>query len=246
MIKVAAKIFSILEILNNETKLSLKEITQKTRFPKPTVFRLLDTLQTLGYVEQEPGTQNYKLGLKFMSFIKSSNNNTDLISIAKPYMENFRDKFNETVNLARLVNQHAVYIHITESNQAFRMSDNIGDRASFHSTAIGKAIISFLPLQKQNEILKNYSFVRFTKKTIVKLSDLRKEINRINKAGFAVDNEEGHEGVICIGAPIFDKNKFSFAALSISMPKVRADKQTLNKIKKELPEVCKKISLFGK
>lgn len=246
MIKVAAKIFSILEILNNEDKLSLKEITEKTRFPKPTVFRLLDTLQDLGYVDQERGTQNYKLGLKFMSFIKSSNNNTDLISIAKPYMENFRDKFNETVNLSRLVNQHAVYIHITESNQAFRISDNIGDRASFHSTAIGKAIISFLPLEKQNEILKNYHFIRFTKKTIVKLSDLRKEIDRIKKAGFAVDNEEGHEGVICIGAPIFNKDKSSFAALSISMPKVRANKSKLNKIKFELPEVCRKISQSDK
>lgn len=245
MIKVAAKIFSILEILNSEDKLSLKEITQKTHFPKPTVFRLLDTLQELGYVDQEAGTQNYKLGLKFMSFIKSSNN-TDLVTIAKPYMENFHNKFNETVNLAKLVNQQAVYIHITESNQAFRISDNVGDRASFHSTAIGKAIISFLTDEKQKEILKNYHFVRFTKRTIVKLSDLRKEINRIKKIGFAIDNEEGHEGVICIGAPIFNKDNSSFAALSISMPKVRADKSKLNRIKIELPEVCRKISLSSK
>lgn len=242
-IKVVAKTFEVLETLNRKNKLSLKEITEIVAFPKPTVFRLLYTLQTLGYVEQENGTQSYKLSSKFMSFVKGANSSNNLTILAKPYMEELRNEFNETVNLARLVDNQAVYIRVVESNQTFRISDNIGDRASFHSTSIGKAIIAFLPINRRKEILKNHSFTRFAKKTVLNIEDFERELIKVKKQGFSIDDEEGHDGVICIGAPIFDKDHHSFAALSISIPKVRAKKLILDKIKKGLPKVGIQISL---
>ncbi len=241
-IKVVAKTFEVLETLNREPKLSLKEITNRVAFPKPTVFRLLHTLQTLGYVEQDPNAQTFTLSSKFISFIDGSNRGSELILLAQPYMEKLRNEFKETVNLAKLVDDIPVYINILESTHSFRISDSIGDHASFHSTAIGKAIIAFLPENKPRELLKNYSFNRFTKKTIINISELEKEVAKVKKQGFAVDDEEGHDGVICIGAPIFDRDHHAFAAISISMPKVRAKKIILEKIKKELTKTGKKIS----
>lgn len=242
-IKVVVKTFEILETLNKVNKLSLKEITNRVAYPKPTVFRLLNTLQLLGYVEQEADTLSYALSSKFMSFIRGVISGSEVTALAKPRMESLRNEFKETINLARLVENQTVYVLIIESTQAFRISDNIGDQASFHSTAIGKAIIAFLSTEKRSEILNNYSYTRFTKKTIVDSTTLENELLKIRSQGFSVDDEEGHDGVICIGAPIFNKDHLPFAAISISMPKVRAKKIILDKIKKELPKIGIQISL---
>ncbi len=242
-IKVVIKAFEVLETLSKESKLSLKEITDRVAYPKPTVFRLLYTLQTLGYVDQDKDAQTFTLSSKFVSFIDGANRGSDLLGLAQPYMEKLSDEFKETVNLAKLVDDTPVYINVLESSHSFRISDSIGDRASFHSTAIGKAIIAFLPEQKRKEILKNYSYTKFTNKTITNYSELEKELLKVKKQGVAIDNEEGHNGVICIGVPIFKKDNNAFAAISISMPKVRTKKNILDKIKSELSKAGKKISL---
>lgn len=241
-VKVVAKTFKVLEALNCEPKLSLKEITARVELPKSTVFRLLNTLQTLGYIEQDMDSQTFTLSSKFTSFFDGANKGSNLLDLARPYMEKLRDEYKETVNLAKLVDDVPVYINVMESSHSFRISDSVGDRASFHSTAIGKSIIAFLPDDKRKELLKNYAFTRFTKKTIMNIYDLEKELAKIKRQGYATDNEEGHDGVICIGAPIFNKHQYALAAISISMPKVRAKKTILNKLKKELPQITQIIS----
>lgn len=241
-VKVVAKAFEVLETLNREPRLSLKEITDRVAFPKPTVFRLLYTLETLGYVEQDADSQTYTLSTKFTSFIDGANRGSEIIRIAQPYMEKLRSEFKETVNLCKLVDNVAVYISILESNEPFRISDSVGDHAAFHSTSVGKAILAFLPEKRRRELLRNYLFSRFTKKTIRNISELEVELTKVRKQGYALDNEEGHEGVFCIGAPIFDRYKNSFTSISISMPKVRAKRPTLDKMKKELTQTAKEIS----
>jgi IclR family acetate operon transcriptional repressor len=242
MIKVIAKTFEVLETLNREPNLSLKEITERVEYPKPTVFRLLNTLSSLGYVEQDYATQTFTLSSKFFSFNNGTARGSDIITSAQPYMEELQNEFKETVNLARLVDNTAVYVNVLESNQLFRICNSVGDHAALHSTAVGKAILAFLPDNKRKEILKNYSFVTFTKKTIKSMSKLKEEIRKVKKQGYALDNEEGHDGVICIGAPIFNKDRYAFAAISVSMPKVRAKKTILDKLEKKLPLITEEIS----
>jgi IclR family KDG regulon transcriptional repressor len=242
-VKVIEKAFHILEQISNQNNLSLKEISERTELPKPTASRILDTMQTLGYVEQDSNTQRFQLGSNFLSFVKKSNSTTDVTVISEPFMKRLLVQFGETVNLARLRDTQIVYVRILESRNAFRISDNIGDRASIHSTAIGKSIGAFLPKDNLNEFIKNCSFQRFTRKTIIDEPSLRRHLLTVRQNGYALDNEEGHDGVICVGAPIFNKDNLPFAAISISMPKVRAKKVVLQNVVRELHKVSIQISL---
>jgi IclR family acetate operon transcriptional repressor len=158
-------------------------------------------------------------------------------------MEMLHKRFGETVNLARLVDGRAVYINILESKEAFRISDVIGDAAPFHATAIGKAIAAFLPKEKRAMLFKNYDFTLFTRKTISGIDSLNEALDEVKKSGSAMDSEEGHDGVLCVGAPIFNNEHYAFAALSISMPKVRARKSVLDEVKEQLPREGIAISL---
>lgn len=242
-VKVIEKAFHLFEQLNNKNELSLKEISERTVIPKPTASRILDTLQTLGYIEQDSVTHRFRLGGKFLSLVKSSHTMNDLVVTAEPFMEKLHKMFAETVNLARLHGPQVVYVVILESRHAFRISDNIGDPASIHSTAIGKALAAFLPEDKLQELLMNCQFTRFTRKTILDEQCLRKHLALVKQNGYAMDNEEGHEGVICVAAPIFNKDNLPFAAISVSMPKVRIKKSTLQNIVRELQKFTIQISL---
>jgi DNA-binding IclR family transcriptional regulator len=142
-----------------------------------------------------------------------------------------------------LIDYQIIYIRILESGHSFRISNNIGDRASVHSTAIGKAIAAFLPKEELSEVLRRNVYTPFTRKTIADEASLRKHLALVRKQGYAFDEEEGHDGVLCIGAPIFNKGHLPFAALSISMPKVRAKEETLKAIVRELPRVAIQLSL---
>ncbi|MCC6397633.1 MAG: IclR family transcriptional regulator [Bacteroidetes bacterium] len=242
-IKVVAKTFKVIEILHQGKAISLKDLAEQAMLPKPTAFRILDTLIGLGYAEHDGETQQFRLGSKFLTFIRSSTAGADVIALAKPYMEKLSETYRETINLARLTGNQIIYVSILESDQPFRISDNIGDRAAAHSTAIGKAIAAFLPEPMLKEVLATTSYTPYTRRTIVDEESLRHHLVQVRQQGYAIDDEEGHDGVLCIGAPIFNKDHVAFAALSISMPKVRAKKKVLEDITKELPRVTIQLSL---
>ncbi len=242
-VKVVSKTFEILEALSEDTGLGLREITERVSYPKPTVFRLLSTLEQLGYVEQDKKDFTYTLSSKFMLLTRSLSGGRGLIAVARPHMEMLHKRFGETVNLARLVDDRPVYVNILESEEAFRISDSVGDAAPFHATSIGKAIAAFLPKEKRATLFRDYTFTTFTRKTISGIGRLNEELDNIKKSGYAIDNEEGHDGVICVGAPIFNNEHYAFAALSLSMPKVRAKKSVLDEVKEQLPREGIAISL---
>lgn len=242
-VKVIEKAFHILEALSKENDLPLKEITERTDIPKPTASRILGTMQTLGYIDQDAVTQRFRLGSSFLSLVKKTNTTSDITVIAEPFMKKLHSQFGETVNLATLRESQIVYLKILESRNAFRISDNIGDRASVHSTAIGKVVGAFVPKDRLNEIIRHCKFDQFTRRTIRDEAELRKHLVTVKQNGYALDNEEGHDGVICVGAPIFNKENYCFAAISISMPKVRAKKSVLQNIIGELRKVSIQISL---
>jgi DNA-binding IclR family transcriptional regulator len=242
-VKVIAKTFRVIELLSAERELSLKDLAERTSLPKATTYRILDTLQDLGYVEHDPASQRFMMGSKFLTFVRSTGSGADIIAVAEPYMEKLSKMYGETVNLARLIDHQIVYIRIMQSAHSFRISDNVGDKASVHSTAIGKAIAAFLPEEEIDTVLRHNRYTPFTRRTIVDEPALRKHLAHVKEQGYAVDDEEGHEGVLCIGAPIFSKEHIPFAAISISMPKVRAKKKVLDSMIRDLPKIAVQISL---
>lgn len=242
-IKVIIKAFNIIEILNQSEKLTLKDITQKVKLPKPTIYRILNTLQSIGYIQYDPLTQSHSLSHKFLMLAKNYSSQNDLINVAIPFITKLKQTFGETVNLAKLAGGHAVFLAIEESRHRIRIVDKIGDIASLHSTAVGKAIAAFLPEERLNEIFKDYNFHSYTKKTITDYKSLKESLIKVREAGYAIDSEEGHEGVMCIGAPIFNTSNLPFAAISISMPKIRTNKTIIKEISQQLPKVGIQISL---
>lgn len=242
-IKVLNKAFSVLDILlKNNAPMSMTEISAELGLYPSTIHRILDTLKYGGYVEQDPNTQKYQLGLKLLELGMARLNQIDLVKEAKPFLKELVKKCNETVHLAVLEDTNVLYLAKEESTQTIRMISYVGKRAPLHCTALGKILLAFLPTDKREQLLNKMELFKLTENTITDKDKLQEELRRIKQVGFALDKEENEKYVRCIAAPIRDYKGRVIAAVSISGPSYRINEDNQNHLKEELVGTCQKIS----
>ena len=242
-IKVLEKTFSILEILlQHGSSMHMTEISKKLGLYPSTIHRILDTLKHWGYVEQDPHTQKYRLGLKLLELGMAKLQQMDLVKEATPYLKELVNQCNETVHLGVLEAGEVLYLAKEESSQTIRMISYVGKRAPLHCTALGKVLLAYLSEEERKKILGEKVLPRLTENTITDKMELEKELGKVREQGFALDREENEKDVRCVAAPIRNYQGEVIAAISISSPIFRIDKNAQNNLKKALIEVSEKIS----
>lgn len=232
----------ILEVFfDSESELTLHEISTKAKVGKTSAFRILYTLDKLGYVEKDPFGGKYRLGLRIIAAARKTVAGGNLVQAARAHLKKLRDEFNETINLAVLRNDEIVYLEILESPYPFRMTETVGARIPWHSTALGKSIAAYLPEERVRRILKQSPLKRFTPNTITSMREYMEGLKSVGDQGFSFDVEESELGATCVAAPIFDADHAVIGALSISgaSPRIR-DKQ--NKVAQALKNAAAAIS----
>jgi len=242
-IKVLDKTFSILDILlQHGSSMYMTEISKKLDLYPSTTHRILDTLKHWGYIEQDPHTQKYQLGLKALELGMAKLHQMDLAREATPYLKELVKQCNETVHLGVLEGGEVLYLAKEESSQTIRMISYVGRRAPLHCTALGKVLLTYLSIEERKKILGEKVLPRLTENTITDKMELEKELGKVREQGFALDREENEKDVRCVAAPIRNYQGEVIAALSISSPIFRIDKNAQNNLKKALIEVSEKIS----
>jgi len=242
-IKVLDKTFSILDILlQNDSSMHITEISGKLGLYPSTTHRILDTLKHWGYVEQDPKSQKYRLGLKVLALGMAKLHQMDLVKEATPYLKELVKLCNETVHLGIQEEGEVLYLAKEESSQTIRMISYVGKRAPLHCTALGKVLLTYLSVEERKEILGEKALPRLTENTITDKGELEKELDKVKEQGFALDREENEKDVRCIAAPIRNYQGEVIAALSISSPTFRIDKNAQNNLKEALIETSEKIS----
>jgi len=243
-IKVLDKTFSILDILlQHGSTMHMTEIAEKLGLYPSTIHRILDTLKYWGYVEQDPKSQKYRLGLKLLELGMAKLHKMDLVKEATPYLKELVKLCNETVHLGVREEEEVLYLAKEESSQTIRMISYVGKRSPLHCTALGKVLLAHLSTEERKKTLGEKVLRRLTENTITDEEELEKELGKVREQGFALDREENEKDVRCIAAPIRNYQGKVIAAISISSPIFRIDKNTQNSLKEALIETSKKISM---
>ena len=243
-IKVLDKTFSILDILiQHGSSMHMTEISKKLDLYPSTTHRILDTLKHWGYIEQDPHTQKYQLGLKALELGMAKLHQMDLVREATPYLKELVKQCNETVHLGVLEGGEVLYLAKEESSQTIRMISYVGKRAPLHCTALGKVLLAYLSAEERKKILGEKVLPRLTENTITDKRELEKELGKVREQGFALDREENEKDVRCVATPIRNYQGEVIAAISISSPIFRLDKNVQNSLKEALIETSKKISM---
>jgi len=231
-IAVMGKIFGVLErfVEKGATRgLAFSEIAKGLPFSRTTIHRILYSLGKLGYIEKKTGSC-YRLTRKFHDLAGQGVPFRQLQAVSTPVMQNLLTRYAETVNLGSLDGGQVAYLHVMQSPSALRIAALPGDRNPVHSTALGKAILAFLPESRTRAILGESPLIRKTPRTITQRTHLLEQLLAVRDQRVALDMEENLTGVTCVAAPIFDNNGRVIAAFSISGPASRMNAK-LNAIK---------------
>lgn len=239
-VPVVKSTFRILEALSVSGAMNLNELTIKTKIPKSTVFRVLATLVTMGYVFRDQ-ERVYMLSRKLGDLVHESTWMETLRRYALPLMSKLRDSFGETVNLGILQFNQVVYLEVVPSEFALRLHERPGAKIHAHASAMGKSILAFSPPELLDSIANN-QMEKLTSNTITTIKELRSEIQKVQKKGISFDQEETSSFATCIGVPILDEKGCAVAALSISGPSSRFQPKNDSPVVRSLQKVAEEIS----
>jgi len=243
-IKVLLNAFSIFDILIKKNQpVTIHELSETLNIYPSTIHRILDTLHYLGYIEKRVDSDEYQIGLKAIELGLLKLNQISLIQEAKPYLEALSKEMNENIYLGVLFEGEVMYEAKKEALRKISLVTHIGTRAPVHCTSLGKVLIANLPPKEREKILENTPLQRLTKNTIVDRKALEKEIEQVQKLGYALDNEEYENEIRCIAAPVKNHQGKVIAAISISGPSYRFTPDREESMIKAIMETAKKISV---
>lgn len=239
---VVGKVLKILEALDvSPGGLQLKDIAQQTSINKATAYRFLAHLEAEGYLFRD-NSGAYLVGPKLARLGSGSSYHVTLRKIGRPVLQNLWKLTKETVNLAVLDGQEVLYLDVLESPHTFRLVSQVGSRRPVHSTALGKAILAHLPLEEKDELLSSLKLERFTRHTLANPSRLKKDLLKVHRCGYALDDQEAGMGSRCVGAPIFDVTGRVTAAMSVSGPITRIGRDQVQMLSRAVMDAARSVS----
>jgi DNA-binding IclR family transcriptional regulator len=221
-VQVIDRALSILDLLSAQgPDLTLGEISDKLQLHKSTVHRLTMVLERHNLLERNSVNGRYRLGLKLFELGTKAVSQLNLRERARPFLERLVLETSETVHLCVLDDSEVVYLDKIEPERSIRMATSVGRRNPAHCTAVGKAIMAYLPESQVESIVRKHGMRAVTSHTITSLLELKKELEAIRTRGYSVDNEEIEEGVRCVGCVVRNFSGEPLAAISISGPAFR-------------------------
>jgi DNA-binding IclR family transcriptional regulator len=191
--------FALLEhVVRARGAVSLQEVTEVARLPKPTVYRMLGVLEEAGLVAREPEGRRVVAGPRLARFAHDVMLNEAVRAPRHTILKRLAEDVGETVNLTMLDRGEVVYLDRVETAWPLRMTLQPGSRVPLH----GKLLLALLPAARRKRIVDELVLTPFTEHTIVDRRRFDTELANIRRAGLATDNEEYLAGLVCVAVPV--------------------------------------------
>lgn len=224
---------AILDCFTRERpNLSLVEIAKMIDLYPSTASRMITTLESMGYLKRNEKSLEYSLGYKLANLGAICLAGEDLRSIARPFLINLCNRYNESVGLYVVNKNQRVCIDCVPSTQPLHRVIDIGTRMSMTRGASGKLLLAYLPEPVVQSLLLEDPYVTL------------KQLEEIRQAGYAVSFNEHEQNLTSIATPIFDAEHQVKAALFISGPTYRITEEKIGEISQRMKETSMEISVM--
>ena len=234
---------SVLEEMSRyERDVDLATLAKGVRLPKSTLVRLLQTMRRHSIVQQDPRTRRYRLGTALMHLGKAAERQFDLERIVRPFVAELAKSTGETASFAVLESDRAVYLVQVLSESIIRGVPPIGAELGLHCTAVGKVLLTSFSEEDIDAFVNEHGLPRHTEKTIVNVESLRKELEKVRQRGYALDDEEAEQGGRCIAAGVCDDREQVVAAVSITGPITRMQKNQIENLGTIVKRIAEKVT----
>lgn len=237
-----AKALSVLDqVAGMGRPVRMRELLETSQFPKPTLYRFLQTLTNQGMLSYDKENQTYAPGLRLVRLAHAAWSQASLAPIAKPHIDSLASNLREAIHLAQIDNGQVVFIDKRQASSQFATLAQAGQVAPAYCTGVGKAILAHLPDDERDHALRQQAFMQYTAATHTSAGTLLRELQDIRREGVAFDREEHEAGIISIAAPILTPANRVIGALSIATATNRHTLEGLISFRPALLECAAKI-----
>jgi IclR family pca regulon transcriptional regulator len=194
------------------------ELASELEVSKSTIQRYVNTLNYLNYLEQDPSTRRYRLGLRAIDLGLTALGGIEVRKIALPHLEQVATSLGHTVNMAILEGHEIVYVErIAAEKNLFDLNLHVGSRLPAYCTSMGKAQLAYLPDDELEVVIKRTDMIKRGPNTFANKEELKRELQGVRKNGFAINNEELAPGLRSAAVPIRSHQGSVVAAINVAM-----------------------------
>lgn len=213
---------TILEHLTeSQQPLTLAQLASLMGAPKSTVMRLLQAMETHGYVLHMPAERGFVPGPRSATLALQTLRTPNMRRGCRAVLRNLVAKLGESCNLTAPDAGRVLYVERVETHEPLRMHLQPGTLVPMHCTASGKLFLSSMSVLERRSILGHMPLNRYSPHTIVDRQELDSELDRIARRGLGIDNEEFVRGMIAVAVPVFGKGEKPVAAIACHAPTAR-------------------------
>ena len=234
------RLIEALASIESDGFVSLRRLSERVGQDKASVYRIINTLIEMDYVEKLGS--RYKLGLRFLSITEKLVNRYNFIETARSLMQELALQVHERVFLTVLDRNEVVQIETIEGNPTLRIVSGVGTRFPLHAISSGKVFLAFMKEQQMQELLDSLVLKRCTEHTITDRQRLLAEVQKVREQGYAYQDEEYEPHIRTISAPIFAGNSEIVAALGIAGTTLTFTPEKVEQHLGRLVDTCAKIS----
>jgi DNA-binding IclR family transcriptional regulator len=222
-------------------ELGVTEVSRRLDLHKSTVYRLLSAFEDEGLIARNPDNGRYRLGPELIVLGELVLRHTDVHRIALPYLRDLAEETGETVDLEILSGPNVITIEEIAGRHVVTAAGAIGRPWAAHATSTGKVLLADLPPARRSQILRR-QLKRFTAGTMTDSAHVLRELERVERLGYAVSSSELEEHLVAVAAPIKGRHGKAVASVSLSGPDTRFTRSTLPALIRRCRETAAGIS----
>ncbi len=223
-------------------ELSPAEVAALTENSPSTAERLLQQFAESGFLDQDPHTGLFRLGIRFAVLGELAQRSTSLQRVAHPELRALARRVGEMTALMKLSGNAAVIVATEEISQFERLSQIVGDQLPLHATAGGKVLLAWRSQKERMDLLGSEALKAWTLRTITTRAGLESELGKTRERGYSVNVGEGLSEISSVGAPVRDRTGKVVAALTVDAPRSRATNDRIRLMGKEAMVSAARIS----
>lgn len=211
----------LLTLVGERRVLRVSDASEALGVARSTAHRLLSSLRRHGFVTQDRPNGVYRPGPALGEVGLAALGGLDIRRIARPVMEDLRERTDETISLSMLEGRDIRFVDCVESTRTVRVGTRTGVVLPASCTAGGKSLLAAI---SPTELERRYAVRDLPARTPTSVADwegLLRELAEVRRVGYALNMEEGESGVCAVGAAMRDLTGFPLAALAIVIPASR-------------------------
>lgn len=199
----------------NRQVIGAPEMAAELGIPRTTVFRLLQTLEHMGFVRRTNGDRDYRLGVGVLSLGFEYLASQEINELARPILERLRDRTGFATHLVAREGRDVVYLLRVPGYSVLNTSIVVGTRLPAHATIMGRVLLSDLSESELDELFAGQALSARSPKTPTTLNELKRLLREDRERGYVISESFYERGINAIAAPVRDSSGRVIAVINL-------------------------------